>query len=306
MIAHAADELLAQARRSVAAQRRAMDRAINDFASSTPTDCPLALDTAFLGRPGAGRDAQHRLYHRGWRLAYLIASNIGDHLAAVGDVAGSDAPRAFAHMTLARAALEGAARLSYLLHPSGTVEDRVIRAAALLLASSEEELKAVDELRTGSIELHEAATAAAARRHAEIGDLIGRAGITVTRGRGERLLGVRWRGQGTLVESSPNMTALLRSLFPTRPGAYRVGSGALHSQPWVLDDEDAYDPATRRLEWRLDPSALAGSVDLAIAASALALDVFASMLGQDARPEHREAQRREEAVARLAAELLNR
>ena len=109
-----------------------------------------------------------------------------------------------------------------------------------------------------------------------------------------------------MVSSSPNMTALLRELLPSRPGAYRVGTGALHSQPWVLDDVDAFDPAARRLEWRLDPTAFAASVDLAIAASVLAIDVFAAMLGQDSRSERAEAQGREEAVSHLAAELLNR
>lgn len=41
-------------------------------------------------------------------------------------------------------------------------------------------------------------------------------------------------------------------------------------------------------------------MDLAIAASVLAIDVFAAMLGQDPGEEHVAAQRREEAVARLA------
>ena len=61
--------------------------------------------------------AQRRLYQHGWMVAYLMATNIGDHLAAIADTATPDEPRVFAHMTLARAALEGAARLAYLLHP---------------------------------------------------------------------------------------------------------------------------------------------------------------------------------------------
>ena len=93
---------------------------------------------------------------------------------------------------------------------------------------------------------------------------------------------------------------------PTKPAAYRVGSGAVHSQPWVLDDDAAFDPMTRHLEWRFDPAALAGSVDLAITASVLTLEAFAAMLGQDPSRERVEAKRREGAVSKLVLPLLQR
>jgi len=248
------------------------------------------------------------LYHRGWRLAYLTAANVGDHVEAIADVASVNRPRVFAHMTLARAALEGAARINYLLHPSGTVPDRVLRATALLMASAEEELTAVAELAARNPFLHMAADTQAKRRQADIVKLVERAGIGVQRRkRGGQLSGVSWPDStGDVVQTHPSITALLKILLPTKPAAYRVGSGAVHSQPWVLDDDAAFDPMTRHLEWRFDPAALAGSVDLAITASVLTLEAFAAMLGQDPSRERVEAKRREGAVSKLVLPLLQR
>lgn len=214
-----------------------MDAAINVFSAASASDCLVASAVAQL----ASTSPENALYQRGWRLAYLIASNIGDHLAAIGDVAGAREARPFAHMTLARAALEGAARLWFLMYPPGSVGDRVHRAAALLLGSSDEEAKAVDEIRSWNPQLHNAAAQGVGRRHRELLDLLERAGMTAERTRDGRLRGVRWHTSEGLVRCTPNATALLRELLPDRPGAYRVGSGALHSQPWVLDDEDAFD-----------------------------------------------------------------
>ena len=100
------------------------------------------------------------------------------------------------------------------------------------------------------------------------------------------------------------MTRVVKALFPTKPAAYRVGSGTVHAQPWVLDDDDAFDPATRRLKWTFDPAALAGAVDLAIAASVVTLETFAAMLGQDVTSGKFAARRREQSVLELVRPLL--
>lgn len=299
---------LAEARNAVTAQRRAMDAALDRFAVDAPDDCQLAKDRRTLSLRGRRTSARNVIYHRGWRLAYLMATNVGDHVAAVGDVASATSPRAFAHMTLARAALEGAARVNYLLYPTGTVEDRVLRAAALALSSAEEEVKATTELATGSPLLFGSASTTARQRREELLGLLERADIVVRRTRrtGE-LSELAWReGSHDAAQTNPRVTALLRELLPSKPAAYRMGSGATHSQPWALEDDNAFDPRTRRLAWRLDPSALAASVDLAIAASILTLEPFAAMLGQDTRDERTESRRREQAVARLAATAMSR
>lgn len=291
---------LAQARRSLLDQRRATDDALNEWAAAAPADCELALDTASLKAPGEDRAAQNRLYHHGWRVAYMTATNVGDHLCAIADTAGADAPRAFAHMTLARAALEGAARINYLLTPAGTVRDRVLRAGAVMLASAEEELRAVAEFAGRNDGLHRVADEVARHRLREVSDLIRAAGIeVVTDKSGGRSVGLRWVGSNRAISTSINITAILNTLAPSRPGAYRVGSGAAHSQPWVLDDDEAFDIRTNRFNWTFDPVALAGSVDLAILAAALTLEAFASLLGADASEERIRAQEREQATTRL-------
>jgi hypothetical protein len=137
-------------------------------------------------------------------------------------------------------------------------------------------------------------------------DQIDGSGIVVMRGRdGSRLAGVCWSSSMDVVLRPPNVTALLKTLLPSRPSAYRVGSGAAHSQPWVLDDGDAFNLETQRFNWRLDPLALVGSVDLAISASVLAMEAFAAMLGQDPRQERAKAQRRERAVSLLVGMSLS-
>lgn len=292
---------LTQARRSLLEQRRATDDALNAWAATAPPDCEIALDTAWLKAPGEDRLAQNRLYHHGWRVAYMTATNVGDHLCAIADTASAEAPRTFAHMTLARAALEGAARINYLLSPAGTVRDRVLRAAAVMLASAEEELRAVAEFAGWNGELHRAADRVARSRLSEVSSLIQAAGIeVVTTKSGGRSAGLRWVGSSEAVSTSINITAILNTLAPSRPAAYRVGSGAAHSQPWVLDDDEAFDTRTNRLNWTFDPVALAGSVDLAILAAELTLDAFASLLGADASEERTRAQEREQATATLA------
>jgi len=298
------DALLAQVRRSTRSQSRAMVKALNDYSTSAPETCILACDTRALGGKQRSTVAKSRLYHRGWRLAFLTAWNVGDHLTAIGDVASTASPRVFAHMTLARAALEGAARVHYLLDPQGTTAERVLRAAALLLASAEEELKAVDEFRGVNDQLHVAAQTAAQARHADVADLIKRAGISPRHSKTKRgpLLGVE--AVGSMDSATlPVISTLLRQLIPDKPAAYRVSSGVVHSQPWVLDDEDAFHPPSRELRWPLDPVALAGSVDLGITASILVINDFAAVLGQDAQPQQREADRREQAVSRIAQTL---
>lgn len=221
---------LAQVRRSLLDQRRATDEALNEWAAVAPPDSKLALDAAWLKAPGQDRAAQNRLYHHGWKVAYMTATNVGDHVCAIADTAGSDAPRTFAHMTLARAALEGAARIHYLLNPAGTVRDRVLRAAAVMVASAEEELRAVAEFAGWNDELHRAADGFARSRLSEVSDLIRTAGMEVVPGRsGGRSVGLRWVGSKDTLSTSINITAILKVLAPSRPAAYRVGSGAAHS-----------------------------------------------------------------------------
>lgn len=68
----------------------------------------------------------------------------------------------------------------------------------------------------------------------------------------------------------------------------------------MLDEDDAFDIRTNRLNWAFDPLALAGSVDLAILAAALMLDAFAAVLGADASEQRIQAQEREQAATQLA------
>lgn len=284
-----------------------MDAAINRYnAQAARTSCRLTADLAELAGAGRTALARRHLYVRGWRFAYVMAASLGDHLVAIADHARPESPRVFAHMTVARAALEAAGKVNYVLSPSGPVVDRVLRSASMWLSSAEEERRAVADLSASSALVHSSAEAAARQRHQDILELVERAGVVLRRGRSGRLLTLELTGAlGGTSDASLNITKLLNELLPQKPGAYRVGSAAVHGQPWVLDDDDAFDPSTGALNWPFDAATLASSLDLAISGSVLAIESFAAMLGQDPKREVIEAHRREQAASRLAMTLLD-
>jgi hypothetical protein len=197
---------LEQVRRSLIDQRAAMDDALNKWSAAAPPECQLALDAGYLKSPHQDLAAQRRLYHNGWRAAFMTATSVGDHVCAIADSASADPPRSFAHMTLARAALEGAGRINYLLCPGGTVQDRVLRAAAVMVASAEEELRAVAEFAGWDVELHRVADASARRKHGEVMALVRTAGIQATAGRGGRTISLRWPDAESVISVSMNVT----------------------------------------------------------------------------------------------------
>lgn len=299
----ALEALLRQVRRSTKTQSKALIAALNEYNSSVPDTCPLAEDKHALRGKQRSTVARLLLYDQGWRQAFLTARNVADHVAAIGDTSSSAEPRVFAHMTLARAALEGAARVHYLLHPEGTTLERVLRAATTTLVSAEEEMKAVDDLGDANHVVHQSALVEATRRLDEAVDLIAQAGIVVRRTKRGDVLSLRWKDE-TAETKPPVVSVLLRDLLPSKPAAYRISSGAVHSQPWALDDDQAFDPLALRLWWPLDPAGLASSVDLGISASALVIATFAAMLGHDHSRQQIEAQRREQAVSQLVIAVL--
>lgn len=301
----ALEAFLRQVRRSTKSQGRALTEALNEYRESAPETCSFAADKRALRGRQRSTIARAELYHRGWRQAIMTAWNVADHVAAIGDVSTTEAPRMFAHMTLARAALEGAGRVHYLLHPEGTTLERILRAATALLISSDEELKSVNELGDANHFVHRAAEAESTHRLGEVVDLIERAGIVVKRDKRGNVWSLRWK-DATTETRPPVVSTLLRHLLPSKPAAYRFSSGAVHSQPWVLDDHQAFDPGAQPVQWRLDPAGLASSVDLGISASALVITSFAAVLGQDAASQQLEARRREQAVSQLALAALSR
>lgn len=274
-----------------------MDSAVNSFAAAATGDCPSARDAGSLKGPGARLRARRRLYGAGWKAAYLIVANIGDHVEAIADTATPTSPRVFAHMTLARSALEGAARLSYLLHPKGNLEDRLLRAACVLLLSAEEEMRAAPQLKTVSDDLGDMAIERAADRHSDILSVIELSGIVVSRGKRDQVTNLSWADAPSQMVDPPNVTSLLKGLLPNRPAAYNVGSGVAHSLAWALDTDLKMDLDTDSLQCSFDPFALAGSVDLAICASILVIETFATMLGGDPASEVFQARTRERAVS---------
>jgi len=230
------------------------------------------------------------------------AISVGDHLSSIADVSQAKSPRVISHWTLARSALEGAARVSFLLNASEDLRTRVLRAAVVALVSAEAELTAADGLHVVP-GLQLLAQLQAQGRLEAAKALLDQAGVIASHDKRGRVRQVCWSGSSS-GQAPPNITALCRVLLPSHPAAYQVGSGAAHGQSWVISSDDTFDLATGRVNVPFDAASLAGAVDLAIASSVAVLDSFAAMLGQDSADEHGRARIREQAVSQLVRPLL--
>lgn len=281
------EKLVKQAQRSLLQQQKAMDNAVNRYQAAPLSNSPVARDESHL----KNHPAQQRLYVIGWKFALLLLANTGDHLLSIRESAKGR--RVFAHLTAARACLESAARVRYLLPAELTVEDRVLRAAAAILEDVHQERSAARSLTS----FGPAPAEQAASRARDAHDLVKRAGVEVRTGQFDRPTGVRWAGNNSMpwVEN-PKITSLVRGMLPDKPGAYQVASAAVHGLPWILDNEEAFNDQTGTFSWTFDPLSLAMSVDLAISAASAVTTTFARMCGHDPHTETIHAHRRNEAV----------
>lgn len=171
------------------------------------------------------------------RQAARIAGNVVDHIAGLERSLTGDPFLAYSPMTLGRAALDGAVRVCYLLDTAVSLDDRLLRGAALLMDSCGEELAAVRALPPGQPPMP-GALDVVTRMRDNVAGWVATAGIETRQGRGGRVSGLSWGSAAKAVPLKVNVTSEAERYFPEVPAAYRMSSGVAHSMPWMLHDND--------------------------------------------------------------------
>jgi hypothetical protein len=140
-------------------------------------------------------------------------------------------------MTLSRGAMDAATRVCYLLDPAISLETRLVRGAALLLDSSEEEMTAVKALPPREPPMPEALQVVATIRD-NVQGWITLAGMEIRSGPKRRPDGIAWDAASKQVPLKVPVTSESARYFPDVPAAYRMASGVAHAMPWMLHDPD--------------------------------------------------------------------
>lgn len=138
-------------------------------------------------------------------------------------------------MTLGRSVLDAATRVCYLLDPVIGLEMRLLRGAALLLDSSEEEVTAVRDLPPFEAPMpHAQKTVISIRDNVQ--DWITLAGMNIRTGPKGKPNGIAWETASKAVPLKINVSGESAKYFPDVPAAYRMASGVAHGVPWMLHD----------------------------------------------------------------------
>ena len=130
-----------------------------------------------------------------------------------------------------------ATRVCYLLDPTITLEIRLLRGAALLLDSSEEEVTAVRDLPPFEAPMPHAQKIITSIRDSVQG-WIALAGMDIRTGPKGKPNGIAWDTTSKPVPLKTNVSSESAKYFPDVRAAYRMTSGVAHSMPWMLHDPD--------------------------------------------------------------------
>lgn len=189
---------------------------------------PFKMDLdAINAAPPDRQEVQGRIHATMIEGAHLALLNAEDHVLALeGDVVRDPAP-IWSPLTLCRAVLEATVVTCHLLDPSITITARLARIAALWLDDSSlaersartfGSVPAEGVQKYGQFKLSELATG----------------GFSVERDAKNRPVRIRF-GDAT-APLGLNITDEATKLLPAgMPSPYRLGSGAAHSRPWLLE-----------------------------------------------------------------------
>ncbi|WP_066374665.1 hypothetical protein [Herbidospora mongoliensis] len=79
-----------------------------------------------------------------------------------------------------------------------------------------------------------------------------------------------------------NWTSQFATWFPDLTSFYQVGSGAVHSVPWHLEEVLALDArSVSGTSVRINPMSMGGAVDVALAGCGKAIETFGAFWGMD-------------------------
>jgi hypothetical protein len=231
------DPVIRRSARSLRQQREVLEQVARAFATESQPGSPCLEDRRALAPRRRTTAARAWILAETCRQASRITSNVTDHIAGLERCLAGDLAPVYSPMTLSRAVLDGCARVCHVLDSDASLETRLLRGAALLLDSSQEELAAVRTLPPDRPPMP-GALKVVTRMHGNTCGWITSAGMDIRSDRGGRVTGLAWGTAGKAVPVKINVSSEAERYFPEVPAAYRMGSGIAHSAPWMLHDVD--------------------------------------------------------------------
>jgi hypothetical protein len=251
-------------------------------AALAPPRSPADLDHRTLLAAVRSEDRQ-QLWSRIAVAHMHLAVHATDHVRALG-LTLSD-PQVgvpvYAHASLARAAIESAGLLLYLLADNEPFQVRLARGVALLIVDAGEAAKAADQVR-GNPYMPEPGPAVTAQKDRLI-DLIDRAQIDRVRNKtGTATKAVRIGPSGHEAPTHVTASSLAKKHFGDLPAVYSLLSGIVHGLPWGLTDNASIEG--REMRWQPNATQIGGSVLAATAAASRIGAGFAAYRGFSDHP----------------------
>jgi hypothetical protein len=296
-------DLVLTANRVLTEEADALRAALADFSNAPQPGCPWSQDDKAVSDhavPGTQGRATLLLYTR--HQATLTYANAHDHLLTMARALGGDgAMPLFSHASVSRVVCEAAVRFAWLMDPSISSEERIVRGAVALHISAYERAKGVRALPPGSFDPRDfrQMTQSSTAEQNTIQELITSAGLTFGYSQnGKTKTSVKLESHNISEPLKPNITELMARLLPESPSWYNIGSSVTHSIYWGLRDVDGSRPG-EPLELTPNVLDVGAAVQSAISASALILDRCARCFGHDPSTQMQQTKRRREAVGAL-------
>lgn len=278
--------LVLATRDAVLAEGEALRATLDDLSGNRRPGCRSEQDAVVWS---AGTDpqalARQALVHLMSLQARLICTNAYDHLLTLGRALGSDgAMPLFAHSSLSRVVCEAAVRLAWLLDPEVRSEERIIRGAAALLTSTDEQLRGVKSIPAERYdpEFYKVMVENCTDEHDNVNALIARAGLTTVMSKdGKRVSRLELASPAVSVLVKLNVTEKMSDWLPDSPTWYNRSSGIAHSHYWVL--RGAMSPTESTQELVLEPNLMevAAAGQCVISGSRLIIETIAAYYGHD-------------------------
>jgi hypothetical protein len=231
------DAVYRRAARSLRLQREALADQLGRFHDDPQRNSPCRSDRKALSVRSKKAQARRWILDETIRQGGRIASSAADHMLGLEKCLEGTPEAQFCTMTLSRGVLDAATRVCYLLDPASTMEMRLLRGAALLLDSSEEEITAVRDLPPFEAPMPAAQKTVTTIRDNVRGWIV-LAGMNIRTGPKSKANGVAWDTVSKPVPLKINVSSESAKYFSDVPSAYRMASGVAHAMPWMLHDPE--------------------------------------------------------------------
>ena len=249
-------------------------------AHARASDDERALLTAVRSR------ARHKLWGDCAVGLLNMGVHVADHVRSLGlllaHVREQGAP-IYAHVSLARGAVESVAWLWWLLAAGEGFDARLGRGVAFLVEDAGLAVKAAHRV-PGNIHMPPPGPQEQARRQ-QLLDRLDEARIEkVMDSPGTKVKSVCVTRGGPEYSTNVKVSTLVPQAFPEQPILYDLLSGVAHARQWGLMDHVSISEGGRNASWRADPIAVSHSVLVCLLAAQRAGALLAAYRGHSDEP----------------------